>query len=71
MTDKQTKKDWSKAVPKKQTKNRKGSEVDSDVFSEEDGYLDSKEVDYMSDTSSSSEGKTHGKHTEASLVVIV
>lgn len=34
---------------------KKGSDADSDASSEEDGYLDSKEVDYLSDSSSSSE----------------
>ena len=36
---------------------KKGSDADSDASSEEDGYLDSKEVDYLSDSSSSSEGR--------------
>ena len=37
---------------KKDKKDKKDEVVESDASSEEDGYLDSKEVDYMSDTSS-------------------
>ena len=43
---------------KKQQKAKKGSDADSDVSSGEDSYLDSKEMDYLSDSSSSSEGAT-------------
>jgi len=51
---KRGKKDKHKVGQKRQQK--KGSD-DSDASSEEDGYLDSKEMDYLSDTSSSSEGQ--------------
>ena len=54
--DKQGKKDKHKAGQKRQQKTKKGSDADSDALSEEDGYLDSKEVDYLSDSSASSEG---------------
>lgn len=53
--DKQDKKVKHKGGQKQQKKMKKGSDVDSDASSEEDGYLDSKEVDYLSDSSSSSE----------------
>ena len=56
--DKKAKKDKHKVGQKKQQKAKKGSDADSDVSSGEDGYLDSKEMDYLSDSSSSSEGKT-------------
>ena len=56
--DKKAKKDKHKVGRKKQQKTKKGSDADSDVSSWEDGYLDSKEVDYLSDSSSSSEGET-------------
>ena len=56
--DKKTKKEKHKVGQKKQQKAKKGSDVDSDVSSGEDGYLDSKEMDYLSDSSSSSEGET-------------
>ena len=54
---KRGKKDKHKVGQKRQQKPKKGSDVDSDVSSEEDGYLDSKEMDYLSDSSSSSEGQ--------------
>lgn len=54
---KRGKKDKQKAGQKRQQKMKKGSDADSDASSEEDGYLDSKEMDYLSDTSSSSEGQ--------------
>lgn len=41
-----------------QKKQQKGSDADGNVSPEEDGYLDSKEVDYLADSSSSSESKT-------------
>lgn len=53
--DKQDKKVKHKGGQKQQKKMKKGSDADSDASSEEDGYLDSKEVDYLSDSSSSSE----------------
>ena len=56
--DKKAKKDKLKVGQKKQQKGEKGSDADSDVSSGEDGYLDSKEMDYLCDSSSSSEGKT-------------
>ena len=56
--DKKVKKDKHKVRQKKQQKAKKGSDADSDVSSGEDGYLDSKEMDYLSDSSSSSEGET-------------
>ena len=56
--DKKAKKDKHKVGQEKQQKAKKGSDADSDVSSGEDGYLDSKEIDYLSDSSSSSEGKT-------------
>ena len=54
---KRGKKDKQKVGQKRQQKMKKGSDADSDASSEEDGYLDSKEMDYLSDTSSSSEGQ--------------
>ena len=54
---KRGKKDKHKVGQKRQQKTKKGSDADSDASSEEDGYLDSKEMDYLSDTSSSSEGQ--------------
>lgn len=56
-TAKQGKKDKHKVGQKRQQKMKKGSDADSDASSEEDGYLDSKEMDYLSDSSSSSEGR--------------
>ena len=56
--DKKVKKDKHKVRQKTQQKAKKGSDADSDVSSGEDGYLDSKEMDYLSDSSSSSEGET-------------
>ena len=56
--DKKAKKDKHKVGQKKQQKAKKGSDADSDVSSGEHGYLDSKEMDYLSDSSSSSEGET-------------
>ena len=56
--DKKAKKDKHKVGQKKQQKVKKGLDADSDVSSGEDGYLDSKEMDYLSDSSSSSEGET-------------
>jgi len=53
--DKQGNKDKNKVGQKRQQKKKKDSDADSDASSEEDGYLDSKEVDYLSDSSSSSE----------------
>lgn len=53
--DKREKKDKHKVGQKRQQKAKKDSDADSDVSSEEDGYLDSKEVDYLSDSASSSE----------------
>ena len=58
IADKKAKKDKHKVGQKKQQKTKKGSDADSDVSSGEDGYLDSKEMDYLSDSSSSSEGET-------------
>lgn len=55
--DKQAKKDKHKVGQKRQQKMKKGSDADSDASSEEDGYMDSKEMDYLSDSSSSSEGQ--------------
>ena len=49
--DKKAKKDKHKVGQKKQQKAKKGSDADSDVSSGEDGYLDSKEMDYLSDSS--------------------
>ena len=56
--DKKAKKDKHKVGQKKRQKAKKGSDADSDVSSGEDGYLDSKEMDYLSDSLSSSEGET-------------
>ncbi|XP_078354738.1 general transcription factor IIF subunit 1-like isoform X2 [Oculina patagonica] len=53
--DKQAKKDKHKVGQRRQQKTKKGSDADSDASSEEDGYMDSKEMDYLSDSSSSSE----------------
>ena len=58
IADKKAKKDKHKVGQKKHQKAKKGSDADSDVSSGEDGYLDSKEMDYLSDSSSSSEGET-------------
>ena len=57
-TDKRAMRGTHSVGQKKQQKAKKGSDADSDVSSGEDGYLDSKEMDYLSDSSSSSEGKT-------------
>ena len=56
--DKKAKKDKHNVGQKKRQKAKKGSDADSDVSSGEDGYLDSKEMDYLSDSLSSSEGET-------------
>ena len=56
--DKKAKKDKHKVGQKKQQKVKKGSDADSDVSSGENGYLDSKQMDYLSDSSSSWEGET-------------
>ena len=56
--DKKAKKDKHKVWQKKQQKAKKGSDADSDVSSGEDGYLDSKEMDHLSDSLSSSEDET-------------
>ena len=56
--DKKAKKDKHKVGQKKRQKAKKGSDAYSDVSSGEDGYLDSKEMDYLSDSLSSSEGET-------------
>ena len=69
-TDKQGKKDRHKPGQKQQKKTKKGSDADSDASSEEDGYLDSKEVDYLSDSSSSSEGKIFAMITVSYNVLI-
>ena len=44
-------------VKKKQPKAKKGSDGDSDVSSEGDGYLDSQEEDHRSDSFSSLDGE--------------
>ena len=49
--DKKAKKDKRKVGQKKRQKAKKGSDADSDVSSGEDGYLDSKEMDHLSDSS--------------------
>ena len=49
---------------------KKGSDADSDASSEEDGYLDSKEVDYLSDSSSSSEGEIFRTDYHIHLITI-
>lgn len=56
--DKKGKKDKQKVGQKQKQKKKNDSDADSNMSSEEDGYLDSKEMDYLSDSSSSSEGKT-------------
>ena len=56
--DKKAQKDKHKVGKKKQQKAKKSLDADSDVSSGEDGYLDSKQMDYLSDSSSSSEGET-------------
>ena len=65
---KKAKKDEHKVGQKKQQKAKKGSDVDSNVSSEEDGYLDSKEMDYLSDSSSSLEGETFFVSQEGSFI---
>ena len=49
--DKKAKKDKHQVGQKKQQKANKGSDADSDVSSGDDGYLDSKEMDCLSDSS--------------------
>lgn len=55
-----SKKNRKKTSTKQKQKTKKDSEAESDdASSEEDGYFDSKEVDYMSDTSSSGLKSVH------------
>ena len=58
LADKRGKKDKHKVGQKRQQKANKDSDADTDASSEEDGYLDSKEMDYLSDSASSSDGET-------------
>ena len=55
MAGKRSKKD-KQNVGQKQKPKKNESDAESDMSSEEDGYMDSKEMDYLSDSSSSSEG---------------
>ena len=56
LADKRGKKEKQKVGQKQKQKKKNESDAESDVSSEEDGYMDSKEMDYLSDSSSSSEG---------------
>lgn len=58
MTDNRGRKDKQKVGQKEKQKKKTESDAESDLSSEEDGYMDSKEMDYLSDSSSSSEGKS-------------
>ena len=56
-TDKRAKRDKHNAGQKKQQMAKKGSDADSDVSSEGDGYLDSQEEDLRSDSFVSFDGE--------------
>ena len=58
MADNRAKKDKQKVGHKGKQKKKTESDAESDLSSEEDGYMDSKEMDYLSDSSASSEGKS-------------
>ena len=54
---KRAKRDTHNIGPKKQQKAKKGSDADSGVSSEGDGYMDSQEEDHTSDSSVSLDGE--------------
>ena len=56
-TDKRANRDKHNAGQKKQQMAKKGSDADSDVSSEGDGYLDSQEEDHRSDNFASLDGE--------------
>ena len=56
-TDKRAKRDKHNVEQKKQQMAEKGSDADSDVSSEGDGYLDSQEEDHRSDSFASLDGE--------------
>ncbi|XP_073227844.1 uncharacterized protein [Porites lutea] len=64
--DKRAKRDKHNAEQKKQQIAKKGSDVDSDVSSEGDGYLDSQEEDHRSDSFASFDGAEKRKKKSGS-----
>ena len=56
-SDKRAERDTHNVGQKKQQKAKKGSDADSGVSSEGDGYMDSQEEDHTSDSSASLDGE--------------
>ena len=56
-TDKRAMRDTHSVGQKKQQKAKKGSDADSDVSSEGDGYMDSQEEDHITDSFATLDGE--------------